>query len=474
MTVQELFKGIADIDCQTVVQGLTCDSRRVEPGWVFVCINGVAVDGHKYAAGAVKSGAAVVVTERPLGLEREITLPETRKVWAHLCANWFGNPSKDIRMIGITGTNGKTTMTYMIKQLLEAAGKKTGLIGTIQNMVGDEVLAAHGTTPDAYELQSLLRLMVNAGCEYVVMEVSSHALDQERCAGCEFEEAVFTNLTQDHLDYHKTMENYCAAKCRLFRNAKRAIVNADDAWASTILSQAKGETLTFSVKGNEATYMASNVETTAAGVSFDLKGNGQDVRVTLPIPGFFSVYNAMASAICVMALGVDAQTVANHLAQVRGIKGRAEVVPTNTDYTVVIDYAHTPDGLDNICSTMKQCTKGRLITLFGCGGERDPDKRPKMGAVAANYSDMIVLTSDNPRTEDPMLILKAIEEGLPEGCDYVVIEDRKEAIAWALHHAKAGDTVLLAGKGHETYQVRGKECVHLDEREVVAEVLGQA
>ena len=471
MTVQELLKGIAPFDGNEEVKGITCDSRRVQAGWVFVCISGTAVDGHKFAATAIEAGAALVVTERPLGLERELTVASTRLVWAQMCANWFGNPASKIRMIGITGTNGKTTMTYMIKDVLEAADYKVGLIGTIQNMVGSRVMPSGYTTPDPYELQSLLSLMVKEECDYVVMEVSSHALDQERVAGCVFEAAVFTNLTQDHLDYHKTMEAYCGAKRRLFLNAKRAIVNADDAWATAVLEGFKGDVFTFSAKGAEAAYCATDIETRAAGVAFDLRGMNLSTRVTLPIPGYFSVYNAMASAVCALSLGVSADTVTAALKAACGVKGRAEVVPTGRDFTVVIDYAHTPDGLENICRTMKDCTDGRLIVVFGCGGDRDKDKRPKMGAIAAKYADQIVLTSDNPRTEDPFAILKDIEKGLPEGSAYEVIENRKEAIARAMQMAQTNDTVLLAGKGHETYQVLATGSVHLDEREVVAQVL---
>ncbi len=471
MTVRELLEGIAPFGSDQDVKGITCDSRRVQPGWVFVCISGTVVDGHKFAAGAIESGAALVVTEHALGLERELTVPSTRLVWAQMCANWFGNPASKIRMIGITGTNGKTTMTYMIKDVLESAGHKVGLIGTIQNMVGSRVMPSGYTTPDPYELQSLLSLMVKEDCDYVVMEVSSHALDQERVAGCQFEAAVFTNLTQDHLDYHKTMEAYCAAKRRLFLNAKRAIVNADDAWSSSILEGFEGDVFTFSAKETPATYHATAIETRASGVAFDLSGAGLDAQVTLPIPGYFSVYNAMASAVCALSLGVEADTVVNALKNACGVKGRAEVVPTGRDFTVVIDYAHTPDGLENICRTMKDCTEGRLITVFGCGGDRDKDKRPKMGAIAAKYADQIVLTSDNPRTEDPFAILKDIEKGLPDGCAYEVIENRKDAIARAMQMAAAKDTVLLAGKGHETYQVLATGSVHLDEREVVAQVL---
>ncbi len=471
MTVCELLSGIANSTDNTVVTGLTCDSRRVQAGYVFVCIAGTAVDGHKFARAAHDAGAALVVTERPMGLERELTVPSTRRVWAQLCANWFGNPAKKLHLIGITGTNGKTSMTYMLKAILEKAGHKVGLIGTIQNMVGDRVLPSGHTTPDPYDLQSMLSLMYKEGCTYAVMEVSSHALDQDRVEGCVFDAAVFTNLTQDHLDYHKTMEAYCEAKRRLFTRAERAIINADDAWAKDIIKDFGGEVFTYSAKSDTASYTARNIRTRADGVDFELVGDGCIGRVKLPIPGQFSVYNAMASAVCALSLGLPFDTVLEALRGTCGVKGRAEVVPTGRDFTMIVDYAHTPDGLENICRTLKDCAVGRLVVLFGCGGDRDKTKRPQMAAIAAQYGDFVVVTSDNPRTEDPKAILRDVTAGLPDGCPHVVIENRVEAIEWAMKHAKAGDTVLLAGKGHETYQILKTGSIHLDEREVIADVL---
>ncbi len=472
MTVQRLLRGIADVADQTTVAGLTCDSRRVEPGFVFVCIEGTAVDGHRFAKAAHDAGAALVITQRPMGLTRELTLPSTRRAWAQLCANWFGNPAEQLHLIGITGTNGKTTMTYMLKAILEKAGHKVGLIGTIQNMVGDRVLPSGHTTPDPYDLQSMLSLMLKEGCTYAVMEVSSHALDQDRVEGCRFDAAVFTNLTQDHLDYHKTMEAYCEAKKRLFTRAARAVVNADDVWAKAITDGFDGDVFGFSAQGHDAAYTAQQIVCRADGVDFALCHEGETVgMVSLPIPGRFSVYNAMASAVCALSLGVSFETVQAALNGTCGVKGRAEVVPTGRDFTVVIDYAHTPDGLENICRTLKECAQGRLMVLFGCGGDRDKTKRPKMAAIAAAFADHLVITSDNPRTEDPQAILNDILVGVPKDCAHTVIENRTEAIAWALHHAQPGDTVLLAGKGHETYQILKDGVIHLDEREVIADVL---
>ncbi len=472
MTVRELFAGIADVADDTCVVGLTCDSRRVKPGYVFVCIEGTAVDGHKFAKQVHNAGAALVVTQRQMGLERELTVPSSRRTWAQLCANWFGNPAEQLHLIGVTGTNGKTTMTYILKSILEQLGHKVGLIGTIQNMVGDRVMPSGHTTPDPYELQSMLSLMSKEGCDYVVMEVSSHALDQDRVEGCVFDAAVFTNLTQDHLDYHKTMEAYAAAKARLFKRARHAILNADDPWAQTVAGGFdSAELYTYAVNAEGASYTAQDIQLRADGVTFRLCGNGEEAPLHLPIPGMFSVYNALASAACLLTLGFPFEQVVKAFAHTQGVKGRAEVVPTNRDFTMVIDYAHTPDGLDNICRTLKECAKGRLLVLFGCGGDRDKGKRPKMAAMAAKYGDVVIVTSDNPRTEDPQAILRDVTAGLPSDCEHIVIENRIEAISWAMHHAYPGDTVLLAGKGHETYQILKDGVIHLDEREVIADVL---
>lgn len=463
----EDFPG-GDID----IAGITCDSRRVEPGWAFVCIDGTAADGHAYAKQAMEAGAAAVIAQRDVSLPCQLLVDSTRKVWAQMCANWFDHPADKLRMVGITGTNGKTTVTYMLKSIMESCGFKVGLIGTVQNMIGERVLPAGHTTPDSYDLQSMLALMVAEGCTYAVMEVSSHALDQERVEGCFFDAAVFTNLTQDHLDYHKTMENYLEAKKRLFRLCKHAVINLDDDWSGPLMEGLDCDIITFSAGNDEAVYTARNIRQRADGVDFELLGTGVIGRVRLGIPGEFSVYNALAAASCALTLGMPFVNVIEALSKVSGVKGRAEIVPTGRDFTVVIDYAHTPDGLENICKTLKKCTAGRLVTLFGCGGDRDKGKRPKMGAIAAAWSDYLVVTSDNPRTEDPAAIIDDILAGM-KGCKTpcTVIENRPEAIHWAVGHAQPGDTILLAGKGHETYQVLSTGIIHLDEREVVAEAL---
>ena len=347
-----------------------------------------------------------------------------------------------------------------------------GLIGTIQNMIGDRVLPAGHTTPDPYDLQSMLALMEAEGCAYGVMEVSSHALDQERVEGCRFDAAVFTNLTQDHLDYHQTMERYMEAKKRLFRFCDAAVVNRDDDWAEKLTQGLDCRIVSYSAGDDAADYTARNIRSRPDGVDFELVGTGVIGRVRLSTPGEFSVYNALAAASCALVLGMPFDRVIEALGTMRGVKGRAEIVPTGRDFTIVIDYAHTPDGLENICRTLKDCSSGRLVTLFGCGGDRDKGKRPKMGAIAAALSDYLVITSDNPRTEPPDAIIRDILAGVEDsGTPYTVIENRVEAIRWAVRHAQPGDTILLAGKGHETYQVLDSGIIHLDEREVVADAL---
>lgn len=472
MKLSQLMAGVPGGWPDTEIAGLTCDSRRVEPGWAFVCLRGTASDGHDFARKAAEKGAAVILAERDTGTAVQRLLPDTHAVWPLLCANWFGHPADGLHLIGFTGTNGKTTSTFLTKHILERAGHRVGLIGTIQNMVGDEVLPSDHTTPDAYELQELFRQMADRGCDCVVMEVSSHALAQGRTAGLTFDVGVFTNLTQDHLDYHKTMENYMQAKKRLFLQSRCAIVNRDDPWAEAMAQGITCPVYSFSLGDDRADYTARNVRQRPDGVDFELLATGAIGRVRLKTPGLFSVYNAMGSAACALALGVPFDTVTAALSETAGVKGRAEVVPTGRDFTVVIDYAHTPDGLENICKTMRECCHGRLIVVFGCGGDRDRGKRPKMGAVAAKYADVAVVTSDNPRSEEPEAIIAEILTGM-DGMtgEKQVIPNRIEAIRWALSHAKAGDTVLLAGKGHETYQILKDRTIHLDEREVVADAL---
>ncbi len=454
------------------VKGLTCDSRRVGEGYVFVCISGAADDGHKYAPIAREKGAAIIVAQHDLGYDNQVLLPDTRAAFAEMCAAWFGHPADRLKIVGVTGTNGKTTVSYLVKTILEAAGHKVGLIGTIQNMIGEECLPSKNTTPSAYELNSLFDLMIKAGCDYAVMEVSSHALDQKRVDGIRFEAALFTNLTQDHLDYHLTMENYMAAKKRLFTMTDRAIINLDDAYGRRMVEGLDCAVVGYSAKTREAACFAEEIRYQPDGVTFQLVTAGGRGEVTLHTAGEFSVYNALCAAAFAVDAGFPLDLVCRALSGVAGVKGRAEVVPTGRDFTIVIDYAHTPDGLENILKTFEKIPKNRLIALFGCGGDRDRTKRPKMGTIAAKHADFLIVTSDNPRSEEPGRIIEDIMEGVREaGTPYVVIENRVEAIHYAVAHAEPGDIIVLAGKGHETYQILSTGTIHLDEREVVADAL---
>lgn len=472
MKFRNLLKNESTHLGDTEILGITCDSRAVKEGYAFVCINGSKADGHCFAKQALESGAAVVITEKPLGLEREVTVGDTRAAFAEMSAEFFGKPAEKLKIIGVTGTNGKTSVTYMLKSILEKAGYKTGIIGTIQNMIGDKVLDTANTTPDAYTLNSIFSQMVKDGCDFCIMEVSSHALDQKRVFGFGFEVAAFTNLTQDHLDYHITMENYLAAKKKLFDMCKTAVINLDDGYSDKIIEGVNCKVVSFSEKRNDSTYSAKCINLRPEGIEYEFVGFNLIKHIKLKTGGKFSVYNSMCAAAIAMELGVSVDTVALALGELEGVKGRAEIVPTNRNFTVIIDYAHTPDGLSNILSTFKEIKQGRLICLFGCGGDRDATKRPIMGSVAARYSDFVIVTSDNPRSEEPDKIISEIVEGMkPFKTPYVVIENRIEAINYAVANAVDNDIIILAGKGHENYQILKTGKIHLDEREVVREAL---
>lgn len=476
MKLSQILKGIkvlneySDIDVLDVTQ----DSRLVKEGSLFVCIKGAAFDGHSVAGEMLTKGACAVVVEKDMGLANQVIVENTRGVFSYICANFFSNPAEKLKLIGLTGTNGKTTTTFLIKQILENVGKKVGLIGTVQNMIGDEAYPAKYTTPDPYELQKLFSQMVEAGCEYCVMEVSSQALAQGRVNGVKFAVGAFTNLTQDHLDYHKTWENYFNAKRLLFENCDIAVTNADDENGLKIIEGLNfDKVVTYAVNRNDATYVAKNVTFKSNGVEYELVGD-KIGRCSCPIPGRFSVYNSLCAASCALALGISFEQVLMAISKSKGVKGRIEVVPCDRDFTIIIDYAHSPDGLENIISSLKEIAKGRVVTLFGCGGDRDKTKRPKMGKIAAELSDYCIVTSDNPRSENPSAIIQDILEGMKGvKTPYTVVENRKEAIAYAIEHAKKDDIILLAGKGHETYQILPTGTIHFDEREAVAEILAK-
>lgn len=468
------ISGNTEID----IDKICYDSRKVSENCVFVCIVGFETDGHKYIKDAIKAGACAIVVEDGSEIPEipenitVITSCNTRKMLAKMSAEFFDNPQKKLKMIGVTGTNGKTTVTTLLKSILEFKGKKVGLIGTNANYINGKELPAERTTPESYELFELLAQMVKENVEYVVMEVSSHSLDLDRVYGIEFLVGTFTNLTQDHLDFHKTMENYKNAKKKLFAMSQNAVINADDEAGKEYTKDISSSLLTYSVDG-VAKLKAKEIKISARGVIFDLEYEGKSYKVRLGIPGKFSVYNALAALGTAMALGISVESIIEALTFAKGVMGRCETVYTNTDYTVIIDYAHTPDGLQNIISTVREFCDGRIITLFGCGGDRDRSKRPVMGKVAASLSDYCVVTSDNPRTENPTKIIEDIMIGVNEtDCPHIIIENRREAIGYALSFAKRGDCVLLAGKGHETYQIIGKTKNHFDEREVIKDFLG--
>ena len=474
MKLQTLLQGLEPLeihaDLHAEITGIAYDSRAVKPGNLFVAIRGFDTDGHKYIPMALEKGAAAVLCETAPAAGDYVLLSDTRRGLALAGANWYQNPAREMTMIGVTGTNGKTTTTYLVKHLLEdCLGAKVGLVGTIQNMIGSEVLPTERTTPESLELQALFRQMADAGCTHVVMEVSSHALSLHRVDGFTFDVGVFTNLTQDHLDFHLTMEEYCQAKALLFTRCKAGVVNVDDPWAGEILKRATCPVCTYSARG-QAELMAQGIELHPHQVTFTAVVNGTETACSLDIPGAFSVYNALSAFGVGLALGLSPDAIADSLATAQGVKGRAEVVPTpGKDYTVLIDYSHTPDSLENILRTVREFARGRVIAVFGCGGDRDPIKRPIMGKIAAELADFVVVTSDNPRTEDPMAIIGQILEGIPETMtEKTVIENRRQAIRGAMEQAQAGDVIVRAGKGHETYQEIGHEKFHLDEREEVA------
>ncbi|MBR0089361.1 MAG: UDP-N-acetylmuramoyl-L-alanyl-D-glutamate--2,6-diaminopimelate ligase [Clostridia bacterium] len=457
--------------------GIAYDSRNVLPGNVFVCIKGFETDGHKYAAAAVKNGAVLVVAEDMVDVSVPVWYVEnSRMEIAEMACKYYGNPSKKFKLIGVTGTNGKTTITYLIRSIIEEAGLRIGVIGTNQNIIGDKVLVTQSTTPttpNALELQQLFAEMEQSGADGVVMEVSSHALELERVHGCHFDVGVFTNLTRDHLDFHKTMENYLAAKAKLFDISAKGVVNFDDEGGKKIAANAPCDIIKVGL-GDGCDLRAENIHITARGTDFDVIYEGNKYPVHIVIPGKFSVYNAICAFGAALQLGIDIPTIIRGLEKATGVMGRVEVVPTDTDYTVIIDYAHTPDGLENIISTVQDFAKGDVITVFGCGGDRDNTKRAPMGEIAGRLSDFSIITSDNPRTEDPQAIVDMVEEGMKKtDGKYTVIVDRREAIGYALDHAKKDDVIILAGKGQETYQIIGKEKHDFDERVIVYQHLNK-
>ncbi|SFJ58238.1 UDP-N-acetylmuramoyl-L-alanyl-D-glutamate--2,6-diaminopimelate ligase [Thermoflavimicrobium dichotomicum] len=475
LTPYKLLQGSLDIE----VDDIAFDSRKVTPNTMFVCIPGFKRDGHQFIPQSLEKGATVLVVEKEVSHIPEnvtvIKVESSRKALPQLSSIFFGEPTKDVNLIGITGTNGKTSVSFLISKILRTAGRKVGVTGTVCKQVGDKVIpfdTTTPTTPEASDLQRLFKLMLDEGAQDIVMEVSSMALELGRVDACRFKVGVFTNFTQDHLDDHGTMENYKNAKLKLFNRCEANVINLDDPLSAEILEIATGSIITYGINHQEADLTASDIIISAEGVRFTMNYNGDEQCIFLRIPGKFSVYNALAAAGACLNLGITLKEIADGLAAVKGVRGRFESFHTPGGYSVIVDYAHSPDSLENVLTTVREFAKGRIITVFGCGGDRDPSKRPNMGKVAGQLSDCCVLTSDNPRSEDPIKILQDIEVGIKEtNCPYKKFVDRKEAIYFAMQSAQPQDVIIIAGKGHENYQeIKGTK-IRFDDAEVVKEFL---
>jgi UDP-N-acetylmuramoyl-L-alanyl-D-glutamate--2,6-diaminopimelate ligase len=476
------------------VADITYDSRKVKPGSLFVAVRGFHSDGHQFISQAVQRGALAIVAEDNGPVEGAdavpvIRVPDSRAALASMAAVFYGHPSQRLKLIGITGTKGKTTTSYLVKSIIEAAGHTTGLIGTIDYRVGSAIYPAPNTTPESLDIQKLLREMVDAGAGYCVMEVSSHALALGRTNGCVFEAAVFTNLQQDHLDFHQDKEAYFQAKLLLFTGLapdKRAVVNADDAASQEIIQQRKTTVYTFGTSEQTDIHPVGKIGHNINGLSFSVQTPKGVLSVDSPLVGQFNVYNILSAIGTGFSLGFKAGVIAEGIKSMRAVPGRMEKVDEGQPFGVVVDYAHTEDSLAGLLDAVRAMAQGRIITVFGCGGDRDRTKRPKMGAAAVKGSDVVIVTSDNPRSENPLDIIREIETGMtgiglkiasldakPPAVSgkkpYHIIPDRHEAVAAAVRMARPGDVVVLAGKGHEDYQIIGEKKIRFDDREIARE-----
>lgn len=460
------------------INDIQYDSRKVEEGTMFICIKGFVSDGHKFIDSAYEKGARVFLIQDDVEFKKDCTyikVEDSRKTMAKVAANLCEHPSDKFNVIGVTGTNGKTSITTFINEILRNCDKKVGLIGTIKIFDGDNEVPSNSTTPESVDLQKILKKMLNNGCDCCAMEVSSHSLELNRVDDTNFKIGIFTNLTPDHLDFHKTLENYRKAKEKLFYKTTEAnIINIDDEGGKKIYDSIKNldtKCLTYGIE-NKADFMAKNIKSDASGVAYTLITPMYEEEIFIPVPGKFTVYNTLAVIAACEMLGIDKNDYLKSLRNTGGVSGRFETVPNNKGISVIVDYAHTPDALENVLKTAREFVEGELISVFGCGGDRDSEKRPLMGKIGQNLSDRCIITSDNPRTENPTLIIEDILDGLDKNNkNYEVIEDRKEAIKKAIKSSKKGDVVLIAGKGHENYQIIGKTKHHFDDKEIAREVL---
>ena len=477
MKLTELARSIpagASVSAEAEVTGLVCDSRKVKKGDLYFCLPGLRVDGHNFAKAAADAGAAALVVERKLPVDLpQVLVEDARGAMSYMAQCFYGYPAQEMHGVGITGTKGKTTTSFLVRAIARHAGHKVGLMGTVCTYIGEEEEPASLTTPDPIDVQSLLRRMKDAGCDFYVMEVSAHALDLRKLVGMKFDQGIFTNFSQDHLDYFGTMETYRRAKEKFFDPfyIGHAVVNADDEAGKYMLGRVPATTYGVSVPADA---YANEIEILESGVSYRLHWKDVVLPLHLHISGIFNVYNSMAAAVACLEMGISPEDVKAGLESVTVVPGRIEPLPTHTPYRVILDYAHSPASLESILKTIRQFTRGRLICVFGCGGGRDKEKRPIMGEISGRLADFSVLTSDNPRLEDPMDILRAIEEGIKRTTGpYVVIENRREAIRYAMQMGQPGDVIVLAGKGHETYQDIGGQKHPFDEKVVVREILAE-
>ncbi|NMB12966.1 MAG: UDP-N-acetylmuramoyl-L-alanyl-D-glutamate--2,6-diaminopimelate ligase [Firmicutes bacterium] len=505
MTIDELARCLSQVDLRgdpdTKIQGIAYDSRQVRPGDLFVCIKGFRFDGHAFISDALERGAVGLVVDDSSMIPRRdqycgeegfapvpasvpvLYTKDTRKALGLLGACFYRYPSRKLGLIGVTGTKGKTTTTYLIKSILEAAGHRVGLIGTIQNVIGNKSLPTERTTPESVDLQSLFSQMVDDACDYAVMEVSSHALKLQRTIGSEFDIGVFTNLSQDHLDFHPSFQDYLDTKTGFFANLgiegttkhKTAILNYDERYCDYIRERTSVSVITYGTRSG-ATYRARDIAIGTSGLTYRLEHPGGEELIDLPMTGYFNVYNSLAALSTCLAVGIDLPVAVRGLETARPVPGRLEPIERGQDFTVLVDYAHNPASLENALETVKGLTRGRSIVVFGCGGDRDRTKRPLMGEIAGRLADAVIVTSDNPRSETPELICEEIGVGVSKTIGdkpWAIIVDRHRAIKRAVQMAESGDTVLIAGKGHEPYQILKDRTIHFDDREEAARALDE-
>ena len=462
--------------CDVEITGITNDSRKVRPGYLYVAIKGYKADGHNFIKKSLECGAQAIVSEEKLSLDTsipQIVVRNTRKALSSLSCCFYNNPSQKINVVGVTGTNGKTTTTFLTKSIIEKAGYEAGLIGTINYQIGEKMITAQETTPESVELQRLIAEMVEAKIKFAVMEVSSHSAIQHRIENIDFKTAVFTNITAEHLDYHKTISNYMNAKLELFKNLRKdsfAVLNADDEFSEYFADRTNAKILWYGIK-NDADIKAEICRESTSDIMIKLKYSGKEIDMKIPFVGVHNVYNVLAAVASAISLGFELDVIKSGIETAPTVPGRLESVPCNRGFEVVVDYAHTPHALETVLQALRNLVKGRILLVFGCGGDRDKEKRPLMGRIAGEKSDIFWLTNDNPRSEDPLNIIDGIKAGIKPGRSFHTQINRHKAIADALSEATDGDLVLVAGKGHEKYQIIKDTITPFDDREVIKAIL---